>query len=145
MGDRSEAAPPELGPWLGAWLGAALIGVANGVAREATYARLVDERTAHQVSGVTGIAAFAAYFRALQARWPLPSTATALEVGGAWVAMTVAFEFGFGRLVAKQSWEDLLADYDLAAGRTWPLVLAWIGLGPAVVRAIRVSGGAAAA
>ena len=44
--------------------------------------------------------------------------------------MTVAFEFGFGRLVAKASWEELLADYNLASGRLWPLVLAWIALGP---------------
>jgi hypothetical protein len=51
--------------------------------------------------------------------------------------MTVGFEFAFGRLVAKQSWQDLLADYNLARGRTWPLVLAWIAAGPAVVPGLR--------
>ena len=51
--------------------------------------------------------------------------------------MTVAFEFGFGRTVAKQSWEELLDDDNLAEGGTWPLVLAWIGLGPAVVRELQ--------
>ena len=35
-----------------------------------------------------------------------------------WLGLTLAFEFGFGRLVAKQSWEQLLADYNVAAGRT---------------------------
>jgi hypothetical protein len=54
-----------------------------------------------------------------------------------WLALTVAFEFGFGRLVAKQSWDELLADYDVAEGRTWPFVLAWIAAGPAAVRALR--------
>jgi hypothetical protein len=56
---------------------------------------------------------------------------------GSWLAMTVAFEFGFGRAVAHQSWDQLLADYDLRSGRTWPIVLAWIALGPATVHRLR--------
>ena len=123
--------------WLFAWPGGAVIGVANGVLREATYGRRVSERAAHQLSGVTAIAAFGFYFSALDARWPLRDTHEAVEVGVGWLALTVVFEFGFGRLVAKQSWDELLADYDLAEGRTWPVVLAWIGAGPAVVRALR--------
>ena len=123
--------------WLLAWPGGALIGVANGVLREATYGRWVSERTAHQLSGITAVAAFALYFSSLQGRWPLRSTREAVEVGMGWLALTVAFEFGFGRLVAKQSWDELLADYDVAKGRTWPFVLAWIGMGPAVVRALQ--------
>jgi hypothetical protein len=123
--------------WLRAWLGGAAIGVANGVTREATYGERVSERTAHQISGATAIAAFGAYFAVLQRRWPLRDSSEALGVGAAWVAMTVCFEFGFGRLVAKQSWGDLLADYDVRDGRTWPLVLAWIGAGPAIIAASR--------
>src|SRR5215218_340297 len=59
--------------WLQAWLGAVLIGVANGVAREATYGRALGVRAAHNVSGVTGVATFAGYFAALDRRWPIPS------------------------------------------------------------------------
>ena len=120
-----------------AWLGGALIGVANGIAREATYGRVLGERAAHNASGAVGIAAFAAYFRVLQRRWPIRSDREAAAIGAAWLAMTVAFEFGFGRLVAKQSWEELLADYDVREGRTWPFVLAWITAGPAVTRRLR--------
>jgi hypothetical protein len=123
--------------WLLAWPGGALIGVGNGILREATYGRWASQRTPHQLSGVTAVAAFAAYFAALQRRWPLRDTREAVEVGAGWLALTIAFEFGFGRLVAKQSWEELLADYDVTVGRTWPFVLAWIGAGPAVVRALR--------
>lgn len=119
--------------WLVAWVGGAVIGVTNGIAREATLAKRFDERTAHQLSTLTAIGGFAGYFALLQRRWPLSSTREALDVGGAWLALTVAFEFGFGRLVAKQSWPELLADYDLARGRTWPLVLAWIAVGPAAM------------
>jgi hypothetical protein len=124
------------GVWIAAWAGGAVIGVANGVLREATFARVLGERAAHAASGATAIAAFAGYYSALQRRWPIPSTGDALAIGAAWLGMTVAFEFGFGRTVAKQSWEDLLADYNVAEGRTWPLVLAWIAAGPAVVRAV---------
>jgi hypothetical protein len=123
--------------WLIAWLGGPLIGIANGTLRELAYRSPVGERTAHQLSTVSAIALFAAYFDVLARRHPLPSTRVALEVGAVWLVLTIAFEFGFGRGVAHTSWEELLADYDLRKGRVWPLVLAWIALGPAIVRARR--------
>lgn len=123
--------------WIQAWPGGALIGVGNGIAREATYGKVLGERAAHQVSTATAIAAFAAYFELLQRRYPLASAQEARLTGLAWLGLTVAFEFGFGRLVAKHSWQQLLDDYNVTAGRTWPLVLAWLALGPGVVRARR--------
>jgi hypothetical protein len=130
--------------WLAAWSGGIVIGVANGVAREATFGKRLDERTAHQVSTLTAVVGFAGYFGFLQRRWPLTTTRDALKVGGTWLVLTIIFEFAFGRLVAKQSWSTLRADYNLARGRTWPLVLAWIAVGPAVtarwIRGSRRSG-----
>jgi len=123
--------------WIQAWPGGALIGVSNGIAREATYGKVLGEQAAHQVSTVTAIAAFAAYFEFLQRRYPLASARDARLTGLAWLGLTVAFEFGFGRLVAKQSWNQLLADYNLAKGRTWPFVLVLLGVGPSVIRARR--------
>lgn len=121
---------PNARRWLGAWLGGAAIGVGNGVLREATYGRFMGSGAAHQVSTGIAIAAFAGYFAALQRRWPLASPGEANRVGAAWLAATIAFELGFGRAVAKLSWEELLDDYNLARGRTWPLVLAIIAAGP---------------
>ena len=126
--------------WLGAWLGGAAIGVANGVAREITVAKRLPERTAHNVSSATALAAFAGYFQLLDRRWPLPTARDALVVGSGWVVMTVAFEFAFGRLVAEQSWSELAADYNLARGRTWPLVLVWLAVGPEATRRARPRG-----
>ena len=120
--------------WIQAWPGGALIGITNGIVREATYGKRLSAPIAHQVSTVTAIYGFAAYFAVLQRRWPIPSRSESLKIGGTWLGLTVAFEFAFGRLVAKQSWQELAADYNLAAGRTWPLVLAWIALGPLAVR-----------
>ena len=123
--------------WLIAWLGGPLIGIANGTLREVAYKDRVGELAAHQISTGSAIALFAGYFEWLARRRPLSSTREALEIGAAWLALTVAFEFGFGRGVAHTSWDELLADYDLRKGRLWPLVLAWIALGPAIVRARR--------
>ena len=44
--------------------------------------------------------------------------------------LTVSFEFGFGRLVMKHSWERLLHDYNILEGRVWILVLLWTLLAP---------------
>ena len=122
--------------WILAWPGGAAIGVANGILREATFAKRLSEMSAHQASTVTAIAGLAAYFSFLERRWPIGDRTEALQIGGAWVGLTVAFDFTFGRVVANLSWRELLADYDLAAGRTWALVLLWLGAGPEVTRSL---------
>lgn len=122
---------------MGAWIGAAAIGVANGILREATYGKRIDERSANQMSAFTAIVAFAAYFWRLHRRWPISGGAEALRIGGAWLTLTVAFEFTFGRLVAKKPWRELADEYNLAEGRAWPFVLAWLATGPAVVNRLQ--------
>ena len=121
--------------WMTAWIGGPLIGIANGSARELTYGRRTTELTAHQVSTGAALVLFTAYFAALERRWPLPSKRAALEVGAGWAALTVGFEFGFGRGIAHQPWSKLLGDYDLRRGRVWGLVPVWMALGPLTVRA----------
>ncbi len=78
----------------------------------------------------------ALYFWFLQRRWPVRSTSSALQIGMAWVVLTVLFEFGFGHYVDRKSWSDLFENYDLAGGNLWLLVLVWILVGPAVIRAL---------
>jgi hypothetical protein len=87
------------------------------------------------------IALFAVYFALLDRRWPLPTLRAALTVGVTWVALTIAFEFGFGRWVDGESWGELLADYNVSNGHLWSLVLAWLALGPADVRRLRIRRG----
>jgi len=133
----TRVSEPPYREWVAAWGGMALLGVANGVSR-ALYEKRLGERPAHQVSSVTLAAAVLSYASAVERRWPLPTTGAAARVGLAWVGLTVAFEFGFGRYVAKQSWRTLVADYDMARGRLWPLVLAAVGAAPASARAARI-------
>jgi|tagenome__1003787_1003787.scaffolds.fasta_scaffold20987289_4 hypothetical protein len=82
--------------WIAAWPGGALLGVLNGTARQMLYARRTGDRTAHQLATATMIALLAAYFVALDRRWPLQTRARALRVGSGWLALTAMFEFGFG-------------------------------------------------
>ena len=131
-------------PWLVAWLGASVLGVVNGGVRELVYADRLGETAAGNVSVATLIALVALYVAALDRRWPLPSRRTALGIGAAWAGLTVAFEFGFGHWVAGDSWAELAGQYDVLAGRTWLLVVAWIAAAPATIRALRVRGGSGA-
>ena len=103
-----------------------MIGIVNGAAREKEYADRVGERTAQRISTGAALVLFAGYFGVLERRWPLPTARTAAEVGTAWTAATVAFEFVFGHDAAGESWEDLLKAYDVRTGNLWVLVpLGW--------------------
>ncbi len=128
-------------PWLIAWLGAAVLGVANGVARAAFYERRIGTSRAHYLSTLTLLLLLSAYIRWLACMWPIPSRGEALRIGGAWTGLTTAFEFGFGRLVAHDSWSELLGQYNLAQGKVWAFIPAWMAIGPLLLRRPRQSGG----
>lgn len=49
----------------------------------------------------------------------------------------VAFEFLFGHYVAGHSWERLLHDYNLVAGRVWLILLVWVALAPSLFFRLR--------
>jgi hypothetical protein len=123
--------------WTAAWLGGTVLAIANGSARELLYADRVADLAAHQISTATFVGLFAAYFAVLERRWPIATTRRALEIGATWVALTVAFEFGFGHWVDGKSWAELAENYDLTSGHVFLLVLLWLAAGPAVVRRLR--------
>lgn len=109
--------------------------------RDSVYGDKVGEVGAHQISTGTLLALLALYIWTLERRWMLPDGRTALQVGAAWASFTVLFEFGFGHFVAGDSWSELFANYDLADGQMWVLVPLWMGLGPAIIRSLRVRRG----
>jgi hypothetical protein len=47
--------------------------------------------------------------------------------------MTVAFEFLFGHYVMGHTWERLLQDYNILAGRIWILFLVFTAAAPYIV------------
>ena len=52
-----------------------------------------------------------------------PTRRAAWAIGILWCVLTVAFEFLAGHYLFGNTWERLLADYDLGRGRVWVLVL----------------------
>ncbi len=115
--------------WL-AWLPLPVIGIINGGLRVALYQNTLGDTAAHQLSCLTGILLFAAYAWFIAHRWPFAGGRQALIVGLTWMGLTIAFEFGMGIFVLRQPLSVLLADYNVAAGRFWLLVLLTIGSAP---------------
>lgn len=119
------------------WFVLAGIAIASGSLRQFGYSRLVSELTAHQVSTVSGILLTAAAGWWFSRLLPIESARQAWIIGASWLFMTLAFEFGFGHFVAGHSWQHLLAEYNLLAGRIWLLFLCWIALMPYVFFRLR--------
>ncbi|MGM0477562.1 MAG: hypothetical protein ACQERR_10330 [Pseudomonadota bacterium] len=124
--------PPLFFRYLLAWLPMVPLAILNGTLREFTYGRVLAESTAHQLSTVTLVLLFTLYARLLDARWPLTSRALAIGVGGIWLVLTVAFEFGLGRLGGR-SWEELFRAYDILSGNLWLLVPVAVAVLPMVM------------
>lgn len=113
-----------------AWLPLLIIAILNGVLRDVVYGRFMSELLAHQISTIFAAMLFGVYIRALMHFWRPDSSAQAFNIGLLWLAMTVAFEFLFMHFVAGYSWHTLLHNYNILAGRVWPLLLLWIAIAP---------------
>jgi hypothetical protein len=118
--------------YLVGWCVLLVVAMVNGVLRESTYGKYLSELAAHQISCVTGILLFAVVIHQYVRRWPPASAREAWRIGLFWMALTVAFEFLFFHYVGGHSWEVLLANYDMSAGRLWPLILLWVAVAPYV-------------
>jgi len=113
-----------------AWFPMVAIAIANGVVREAWYGNYLSELAAHQISTLIAVILFGFYIWFVVRFWRPTSKVQAIAVGLLWLAMTIAFELVFGHYVTGHSWERLLHDYNLLAGRVWLLVLVWVAVAP---------------
>jgi hypothetical protein len=118
--------------YLVGWFVLLAVAMFNGALREFSYGKYVSELAAHQLSCVIGILLFAVVIHQYVRRWPPASAREAWRIGLFWMALTVAFEFLFFHYVGGHSWEVLLANYDMSAGRLWPLILLWVAVAPYV-------------
>ncbi|MCB9846253.1 MAG: hypothetical protein H6811_09735 [Phycisphaeraceae bacterium] len=116
-----------------AWVGLLAIAVANGVVREATYGPGMRALASEWTSTLIAMAALGAFIWWVMRRWPARHARHAVKIGAAWVLMTVAFEFAFGRARGR-AWGELGAMYEVWNGRPWVLLLAWVGGLPWVMR-----------
>ena len=106
--------------------------VANGAVREALLIPKLGERAAHVVSTITLSAAILLIAK-LTIGWIGPATrGQALTIGLVWVTLTLCFEFVGGHYVFGHAWSRLLADYNIAAGRIWILILITTAVAPVI-------------
>lgn len=115
-----------------AWFPMLLIAVINGSFRDLWYKKYLGELRAHQLSTLTLFIFFTVYIRFVIKKYPPASSAIAMALGLYWMLLTLAFEFGFGRMRGN-SWEKLLADYNIAAGRIWVLIPLFLLIAPYII------------
>jgi len=113
-----------------AWIPLLVIAIANGALRQIWYQQFMTEQAANQLSCLSGSSLFLLYTILLGKFFRLYSAAHALFAGLLWLAMTIAFEFTFGRLFLLAPWEKLLHEYNIFDGRLWSLVLLVVFVSP---------------
>jgi hypothetical protein len=113
------------------------IAFGNATVREVWYGRSLSELAAHQISSIAAIVLFGIYIWILMGHWRLDGAKQAVTAGVVWLVLTVVFEFVFQRLVAGVSWQRLIHEYNVFAGRLWLVVLLWIAFAPLLCLTVR--------
>ncbi len=112
------------------WVPLVFIAIANGTFRQIAFQQTLGELYAHQLSTAIGILLFGFYiFWYIRITKPQSMSET-VRIGILWMLLTIAFEFGLGRLILNRDWSTLLHDYNLVDGRVWVLVLIWVAVAP---------------
>ena len=113
------------------WLALVVLIPANGFIGKFVVEPRLGEYPAHVYKSVVALVLimFAGW---LFSRTEYGSTGVSAGIvcGIAWLVLTVAFEFIAGHYAFGNSWERLLADYNVAAGRLWVFVLAFTVVAP---------------
>ena len=114
------------------WFGLLALAVANGGFREAVLVPRLGLGMARAVSSVMLSLLIVGVGWAVT-RWIGPATLQdAWAIGAVWVALTLCFEFLGGHFLFGKPWPELLADYNLFAGRIWVVVLVATLMTPAI-------------
>jgi hypothetical protein len=119
------------------WLVVIAAETAHGVLRGLLLVPLVGDRSARQIGVPIGslIVLAVAY---IFIRWIAARTSLQLlGVGLLWVALTVLFEVGLGRLALGLSWDRIAEDYDPAHGGFLGLGLLVMAVSPLVAARLR--------
>jgi len=103
------------------WLAILVLASLNGAVRDLIVAPRIGDTIARALSTVI-LCGLVLWVTWASIRWLAPGgPGEALGLGLFWVALTLTFELGAGRLSGKP-WSAVLADYDVLRGRIWILV-----------------------
>jgi len=114
------------------WSVILILAIFNGGLRTILIVPKIGEQAGHIVSTII-LCGLILLVARISMTWVGPNSQ--LEnflVGLFWVLLTVGFEFLAGHYAFKKSWETLIADYNIAQGRIWILVLITNLLAPTI-------------
>ena len=119
-----------------AWLLILVLAIANGLLRESVLIPSLGKTGALVASGLLLclLIALIAYGLVRLSHVTVPQ---GLRIGTGWLALTLAFEFAFGRYVQHKEWAELLQAYTFQDGNLWPVVLAVALLAPPAAALLR--------
>ena len=123
----------------GIWFLILVCAALNGVLRELVLLPALGTPVAFVTSGLLLSGVVVTVSLVLVPRIGRLGTAQAMYVGVFWLALTLAFEFGFGRFVQHRSWAELLHAYTFEDGNIWPVVLLMTLFSPLI--AVRLGSG----
>jgi len=105
------------------WFVLLIIAILNGGFREGALVGKMGRGLAQAVSTVM-LSVLILALGWISVPWIGPQTLQeAWTIGVIWVLLTLAFEFLGGHFLFGMPWQELLADYNLFAGRIWLMVL----------------------
>lgn len=122
---------------LGIWALILVCAIANGALREAFLIPRFGLHASLPLSGLLLCTCIGATSFVLVPRLRESRLLARAGIGVLWLAMTLAFEFGFGRLVERRSWESLFEAYTFKDGNLWLLVLLVTLISPILAPATR--------
>lgn len=119
-----------------AWLLILVLAITNGLLRESVLIPALGKTGGLIASGLL-LATLIALVAYALIRLMRATPAQGMRIGAGWLALTLAFEFAFGRYVQHKAWQELLAAYTFQDGNLWPLVLAVTLLAPPAAARLR--------
>jgi hypothetical protein len=121
---------------LAVWVGIMAAETVHGIARVVWLAPAIGDFHARQASVLTAsVVIFAVVLATIQ--WiDAGSERTLLNIGAAWMALTVAFELMLGRAMGL-SWTRIMEDYNLIQGGLMPLGLLFLSFAPWLAMRVR--------
>jgi len=109
---------------LGIWVIFVILAILNGTLKNTFITPKVGEYAGHVISTIILICVILIVIYLFISNMKISYTnADLLLVGTLWLILTILFEFIFGHYVMGNSWNTLLADYNILKGRVWSLVL----------------------
>jgi len=116
---------------LGIWFVFMVLAIINAGIRNYVYKTYVGDLAAHQISTIIFIILILVVtYLMLKLSGIKISDYDAILIGTTWLLLTIFFEFIAGHYAFGNSWEKIIADYNILKGRIWSLVLLTILLAP---------------